>query len=70
MARGPIKTYAVGLSEKTIHRIKKSGTTSPTTAHRLATNLDTTVEDLLHPPERDEAQRQLPPAGCTRRRAY
>lgn len=60
VAGGPIKAYAVGLSEKTIHRIKKGETTSPAKAHRLAANLGTTVDDLRLPPERDEVERQLP----------
>lgn len=59
-AGGPIKAYAVGLSEKTIHRIKKGARTSLAKAHRLAAILGTTVEDLLLPPERDEVERQLP----------
>ena len=59
-AGGPIKAHAVGLSEKTIHRIKKGARTSLATAHRLAAILDTTVEDLLLPPGRDEVERQLP----------
>lgn len=61
MAGGPIKAHAVGLSEKTIHRIKKGTRTSLATAHRLAAILGTTVEDLLLPPGRDEVERQLPP---------
>jgi hypothetical protein len=36
VAGGPIKAYAVGLSEKTIHRIMKGTRTSLTKAHRLA----------------------------------
>ncbi|MBQ5942678.1 helix-turn-helix transcriptional regulator [Massilia sp. AB1] len=60
VAGGPIKTHAVGLSEKTIHRIKKGARTSLATAHRLAAILGTTVEDLLLPPGRDEVERQLP----------
>ena len=60
VAGGPIKAHAVGMSEKTIHRIKKGAPTSLATAHRLATNLGTTVEDLLLPPGRDEVERQLP----------
>lgn len=60
VAGGPIKAYADGLSEKTIHRIKKGKTTSPGKAHRLALNLGTTVEDLQLPPARDEVARQLP----------
>lgn len=60
MAGGPIKTYAIGLSEKTIHRIKSTGTTSPATAYQLAKNLRTTVDDLQHPPGREEVERQLP----------
>ena len=59
-AGGPIKAYAVGMSEKTIHRIKKGKSTSLAKAHRLAANLGTTVEDLLLPPGRDEVERQLP----------
>ena len=54
LAGGPIKAHAVGLSEKTIHRIKKGGRTSLATAHQLAAILGTTVEDLLLPPGRDE----------------
>ena len=57
---GPIKAHAIGLSEKTIHRIKKGARTSLATAHRLAAILGTTVEDLLVPPGRDEVERQLP----------
>ena len=60
VAGGPIKAHAVGMSEKTIHRIKKGAPTSLATAHRLATNLGTTVEDVLLPPGRDEVERQLP----------
>lgn len=60
VAGGPIKAYAIGLSEKTIHRIKKGAPTSLATAHRLAAVLDTTVEDLLRPPGREEVERQLP----------
>jgi len=56
----PIKAHAAGMSEKTIHRIKKGEPTSLATAHRLAANLNTTVEDLLLPPEREEVERQLP----------
>lgn len=56
----PIKAHAVGLSEKTIHRIKKGARTSPATAHLLAARLSTTVEDLLLPPGREEVERQLP----------
>jgi DNA-binding Xre family transcriptional regulator len=56
----PIKAHAAGMSEKTIHRIKKGEPTSVATAHRLAANLNTTVEDLLLPPEREEVERQLP----------
>jgi hypothetical protein len=56
----PIKAHAVGLSEKTIHRIKKGARTSLATAHRLAATLGTTVEDLLLPPGRDEVERLLP----------
>lgn len=59
-AGGPIKAYAVDLSEKTIHRIKKGACTSLAKAHRLAAALGTTVEDLLLPPGRDEMERQLP----------
>lgn len=59
-AGGPIKAHAVGLSEKTIHRIKKGARTSLATAHRLAAILGTTVEDLQLPPGRDEVERQLP----------
>ena len=61
VAGRPIKAHAVGLSEKTIHRIKKGARTSLVTAHKLAAILGTTVEDLLLPPGRDEVQRQLPP---------
>ena len=60
VAGGPIKAHAVGLSEKTIHRIKKGERTSLAMAHRLAAILGTTVEDLLLPPGRDEVERQLP----------
>jgi len=60
MAGGPIKAYADGLSEKTIHRIKKRGITSLAKAHRLAANLSTTVDDLQLPPGRDEVERLLP----------
>ncbi len=60
MGGGPIKAHAIGLSEKTIHRIKKGARTSLVTAHRVAANLGTTVEDLMLPPERDEVKRQLP----------
>lgn len=60
VAGGPIKAYAVGLSEKTIHRIKNGKPTSPATAHRLAANLGTTVDDLRLPPEREEVERGLP----------
>ncbi len=60
VAGGPIKAHAVGMSEKTIYRIKKGARTSLTTAHRLAAILGTTVEDLLRPPGRDEVERQLP----------
>jgi hypothetical protein len=56
----PIKAYAFGLSEKTIHRIKKGAPTSLATAHRLAHNLGTTVEDLRLPPGPGEVERQLP----------
>jgi hypothetical protein len=57
----PIKAHAGELSEKTIYRIKDGGSTTLTTAHKLAAILHTTVEDLRRPPERDEVQRQLPP---------
>lgn len=76
MAGVPIKVHAVGMSEKTIHRIKKGARTSLATAHRLAEILGTTVEDLMCPPGRDEVERQLPrnwlyegvaPAGELRR---
>ncbi|WBS05261.1 hypothetical protein OU994_13730 [Pseudoduganella sp. SL102] len=60
MAGGPIKAHAVGMSEKTIHRIMKGARTSLATAHRLAANLGTTVEDLQLLPARDEVERQLP----------
>lgn len=60
MAGGPIKAHAVGMSEKTIHRIKKGARTSLATAYLLAARLGTTVEDLLLPPGRDEVERQLP----------
>ena len=60
VAGGPIKAHAVGMSEKTIHRIKKGARTSLAKAHLLAANLGTTVEDLLLPPGRDEVERQLP----------
>jgi hypothetical protein len=56
----PIKALAIDMSEKTIHRIKNGARTSRATAHRLATILDTTVEDLLLPPAREEVERQLP----------
>jgi hypothetical protein len=59
-AGGPIKAYAVDLSEKTIHRIMKGTRTSLSKAHRLAATLGTTVEDLKLPPGRDEVERQLP----------
>lgn len=51
---------ADGLSEKTIHRIKKGKRTSPATAHRLAANLGATVDDLLRVHAREEVERQLP----------
>lgn len=57
---GPIKTYAVGLSEKTIHRIMKGARTSRTTAYKLADILRTTFEDLLLPPTHEEVEKQLP----------
>ncbi|NVD97727.1 helix-turn-helix transcriptional regulator [Massilia sp. BJB1822] len=60
LAGRPIKAYAVDMSEKTIHRIKKGARTRLATAHRLAEILGTTVEDLLLPPGRDEVERQLP----------
>lgn len=60
VAGGPIKTYAVGLSEKTIHRIMKGARTSRTTAYKPAASLKTIFEDLLLPPDRDEVERQLP----------
>jgi hypothetical protein len=60
VAGRPIKAYAVDMSEKTIHRIKKGTRTTLTTAHQLAAVLGTTVEDLLLPPVRDEVERQLP----------
>jgi hypothetical protein len=60
VAGRPIKAHAVGLSEKTIHRIKKGAPTSLATAHRLAAILGTTFEDLRLPPARDEVERQLP----------
>jgi hypothetical protein len=56
----PLKAHAIGMSEKTIHRIKNGARTSPATAHLLSKNLCTTVEDLVLPPERDEVERQLP----------
>lgn len=56
----PIKALAVGMSEKTIHRIKEGASTTLATAYRLASNLGTSVEDLRHPPGRDEVERQLP----------
>lgn len=60
VAGRPIKAHAIDMSEKTIHRIKNGARTSRTTAHRLATILGTTVEDLQLPPARDEVERQLP----------
>jgi len=57
----PIKAHASdNLSEKTIHRMKKGEATSLTKAHLLAAALNTTVEDLLVPPGREEVERQLP----------
>lgn len=76
IAGGPIKTYAVGMSEKTIHRIKKGAPTSLATAHLLAKRLGTTVDILCLPPEREEVEQQLPrswlyediaPSGAPRR---
>ncbi|WP_323144844.1 hypothetical protein [Massilia phyllosphaerae] len=61
MAGGPTKAYANNMSEKTVQRIKNTGRTTPTTAHKLAKALDTTVEDLQLPPTREEVERQLPP---------
>jgi len=60
VAGGPIKSHAKGLSEKTIHRIKNGARTSLATAHRLAKNLGTTVEDLLDAPVREDVELQLP----------
>lgn len=60
-AGGPIKSYANGLSEKTIHRIKSGSRTSLATAFRLAENLGTTVKDLQSPPEREDVEPQIPP---------
>lgn len=57
----PIKAHTGKLSDKTIYRIKDGGSTTLTTAHKLASTLQTTVEDLMRPPEREEVQRQLPP---------
>jgi hypothetical protein len=57
----PVKAYASGLSEKTIHRIMNGTRTSLSKAHQLAANLDTTVEELMRPPKREEVERQLPP---------
>jgi hypothetical protein len=57
---GPIKAHAIGMSEKTIHRIKKGARTSLAMAHLLAASLGTTVEDLLLQPERKEVERHLP----------
>ena len=57
----PIKAHASDdLSEKTIHRMKKGEATSLTKAHLLAAALNTTVEDLLVQPGREEVERQLP----------
>jgi hypothetical protein len=59
-AGGPVKTYAIGMCEKTIQRISNGESTTSGTAHLLAKNLGTTMEDLLLPPERGEVERQLP----------
>lgn len=59
-AGGPVKKYAVGVNERTITRIKQGKRTTLTTAHRLATNLGTTCDDLQLPPGREEVERQLP----------
>lgn len=56
----PIKTLAVGMSDKTISRIMQGRRTSLATAHRLAGILGSTVEELLLPPEREEVQAHLP----------
>ncbi len=60
VAGRPIKAHADGMSEKTIHRIKKGERTTLATAHRLAEILGTTVDDLRLPPGREEVERQLP----------
>jgi len=60
VAGAPIKAYAVGLSEKTIHRIMKGTRTSRATAYKLADILGTTFEDLQLPPAREEVEKHLP----------
>lgn len=45
----PIKRLLEGMNAKTVHRIKAGKNTTFATAHKLATKLGTTVEDLMAP---------------------
>ena len=56
----PIKRLLDGMTAKTVHRIKAGGNTTHATAHKLATQLGVTVEDLSGPLKADEMESFLP----------
>jgi hypothetical protein len=56
----PIKMLLAGMNVKTVHRIKAGKNTSAATAHKLATQLGVTVDDLIGPLKADDMERFLP----------
>ena len=49
-----IKKLLDGMNTKTVHRIKAGQNTTPAIAHKLATKLNVTVEDLISPVKADD----------------
>lgn len=55
-----IKKLLDGMNPKTVHRIKAGKNTTPATAHKLATKLATTVDNLISPAKACEIHDFLP----------
>lgn len=56
----PLKQLLEGMTTKTVHRIKAGKNTTPATAHKLATQLGVTVENLMNPVTPDDMPGLLP----------
>lgn len=56
----PLKRLLEGMTTRTVHRIKKGDKTSMATAHKLATALGITIDDLIAPVNAEDIGHFLP----------